>query len=133
MASCARWPARSHRACVTARDGVYGRRKLVFDADTQRRERLLNMSFRLHYPNVADAAHRSQVTPKGHKIRLPNAGFLVLRPNRTLHRLLLARAERDTRGPESGGLSRTSPRGGHTRSRASAGVVRSVARAPAKK
>ena len=43
------------------RDGVYGRRKLVFDADTQRRERLLNMSFRLHYPNVADAAHRSAV------------------------------------------------------------------------
>ncbi|MFM9916814.1 MAG: GMC oxidoreductase [Rhizobacter sp.] len=43
------------------RDGVYGRRKLTLDAETQRRERLLNISFRLHYPNVADATHRSPV------------------------------------------------------------------------
>lgn len=43
------------------RDGVYGRRKLTLDAETQRRERLLNISFRLHYPNVADADHRSAV------------------------------------------------------------------------
>jgi choline dehydrogenase-like flavoprotein len=43
------------------RDGIYGRRKLALDATTQRRERLLNASFRLHYPNVADAAHRSAV------------------------------------------------------------------------
>jgi len=43
------------------RDEVYGRRKLAWDAATQRRERLLNMSFRLHYPNVADASHRSAV------------------------------------------------------------------------
>lgn len=43
------------------RDGIYGRRKLLIDAATQRRERLLNTSFRLHYPNVADAAHRSAV------------------------------------------------------------------------
>ena len=43
------------------RDGVYGRRKLTLDAETQRRERLLNISFRLHYPNVADATHRSAV------------------------------------------------------------------------
>lgn len=42
-------------------DGVYARRKLTFDADTQRRERLLNIAFRLHYPNVADARHRSPV------------------------------------------------------------------------
>ena len=45
----------------TTQDGVYARRKLMFDATVQRRERLLNTSFRLHYPNVADAAHRSAV------------------------------------------------------------------------
>ncbi len=45
----------------TTRDGVYGRRKLAFDAATQRRARLLNTSFRLHYPNVADARHGSAV------------------------------------------------------------------------
>ena len=43
------------------RDGIYGRRKLALDAATQRRERLLNTTFRLHYPNVADATHRSAV------------------------------------------------------------------------
>lgn len=43
------------------RDGVYGRRKLSFEPQLQRQERLLNTSFRLHYPNVADASHRSAV------------------------------------------------------------------------
>jgi len=43
------------------RDNVYGRRRLTIDAETQRRERLLNISFRLHFPNVADASHRSAV------------------------------------------------------------------------
>ncbi|MFZ4289270.1 GMC oxidoreductase [Variovorax sp. HJSM1_2] len=42
-------------------DGVYGRRKLTFDPQLQRQERLLNTSFRLHYPNVADASHGSAV------------------------------------------------------------------------
>lgn len=43
------------------RDGVYARRKLQLAAAVQRRERLLNIAFRLHYPSVADAAHRSAV------------------------------------------------------------------------
>jgi choline dehydrogenase-like flavoprotein len=43
------------------RDGVYARRKLQLGAAVQRRERLLNIAFRLHYPNVADAAHGSAV------------------------------------------------------------------------
>lgn len=43
------------------RDGVYARGKLLIDEETQHRQRLLNTSFRLHYPNVADASHASPV------------------------------------------------------------------------
>lgn len=43
------------------RDGIYGRRKLQIGASTQRRERLLNIAFRLHYPDVSDPAHGSAV------------------------------------------------------------------------
>ncbi len=45
----------------TTHDGIYARRKLLIDPTVQRRERLLNIGFRLHYPNVADPAHRSSV------------------------------------------------------------------------
>lgn len=38
-------------------DGVYGRRKLQFSAEVQRRHRLLNTAFRLHFPPYSDAAH----------------------------------------------------------------------------
>lgn len=42
-------------------DGVYCRRKLQFSADAQRAHQLLNMSFRLHFPNYSDATHGSAV------------------------------------------------------------------------
>jgi choline dehydrogenase-like flavoprotein len=42
-------------------DGVYCRRKLLFTADAQRAHRLLNMAFRLHFPDYSDAAHGSAV------------------------------------------------------------------------
>jgi choline dehydrogenase-like flavoprotein len=42
-------------------DGVYCRRKLLFSADAQREHRLLNMAFRLHFPDYSDAAHGSAV------------------------------------------------------------------------
>ena len=56
-------PARAGSAFdfETTRDGVYARRKLLFTPEAQRREGLLNMSFRLHYPDVSDAHHRSAV------------------------------------------------------------------------
>jgi choline dehydrogenase-like flavoprotein len=40
-------------------DGVYCRRKLQFSAEAQRRHRLLNTAFRLHFPSYSDAAHGS--------------------------------------------------------------------------
>lgn len=43
------------------RDGIYARRKLRIRDSAQRREGVLNTTFRLHFPNVADPAHRSPV------------------------------------------------------------------------
>jgi choline dehydrogenase-like flavoprotein len=42
-------------------DGVYCRRKLQFSAEAQRRHRLLNSAFRLHFPSYSDASHGSPV------------------------------------------------------------------------
>ncbi len=42
-------------------DGVYTRRKLALSAEAQRRESLLNMAFRLHYPPISDPSHRSGI------------------------------------------------------------------------
>jgi hypothetical protein len=42
-------------------DGVYCRRKLQFSPDAQRRHRLLNSAFRLHFPSYSDASHGSPV------------------------------------------------------------------------
>lgn len=43
------------------RDGVYGRRKLQIREDVQRREGILNIAFRLHYPDISDPRHQSPV------------------------------------------------------------------------
>lgn len=43
------------------RDGVYGRRKLQIREDVQRREGILNIAFRLHYPDISDPRHGSSV------------------------------------------------------------------------
>ena len=43
------------------RDGIYARRKLQIRESAQRREGILNIAFRLHYPNIADPEHRSSV------------------------------------------------------------------------
>jgi choline dehydrogenase-like flavoprotein len=43
------------------RDGVYCRRKLQFSPEAQRRHRLLNSAFRLHFPSYSDAEHGSPV------------------------------------------------------------------------
>jgi choline dehydrogenase-like flavoprotein len=43
------------------RDGIYARRKLRIRDSAQRREGILNTTFRLHFPNVADPGHRSSV------------------------------------------------------------------------
>jgi len=42
-------------------DAVYTRRKLALSAAAQRRERLLNTAFRLHYPPISDPSHRSGI------------------------------------------------------------------------
>ena len=42
-------------------DGVYCRRKLQFVPEAQRRHRLLNSAFRLHFPSYSDASHGSPV------------------------------------------------------------------------
>jgi choline dehydrogenase-like flavoprotein len=42
-------------------DGVYCRRQLRFTPEALERHRLLNMAFRLHFPNYADASHGSSV------------------------------------------------------------------------
>jgi choline dehydrogenase-like flavoprotein len=42
-------------------DGVYARRKLQFSAQAQRSHRLLNSTFRLHFPPYSDAGHQSAV------------------------------------------------------------------------
>jgi choline dehydrogenase-like flavoprotein len=42
-------------------DGVYAKRKIQFTADAQRSHKLLNMAFRLHYPDISDPRHRSSV------------------------------------------------------------------------
>jgi choline dehydrogenase-like flavoprotein len=42
-------------------DGVYCRRKLQFSRDAQAKHRLLNMAFRLHFPEYSDATHGSAV------------------------------------------------------------------------
>ncbi len=42
-------------------DGVYCRRKLQFTPEAQRRHRLLNSAFRLHFPSYSDASHGSPV------------------------------------------------------------------------
>lgn len=43
------------------RDGVYARRKILFSPAAQAREKLTNIAFRLHYPDVSLASHRSAV------------------------------------------------------------------------
>ena len=43
------------------RDGICARRKLRIRQDAQRREGILNTTFRLHFPNVADPEHHSSV------------------------------------------------------------------------
>lgn len=43
------------------RDGVYCRRKFQFSAGAQRKHRLLNTAFRLHFPEYSDASHGSSV------------------------------------------------------------------------
>ena len=43
------------------RDGVYCRRKFQVNSAAQQRERLLNIAFRLHYPDVSDPDHKSAV------------------------------------------------------------------------
>lgn len=45
----------------TTLDGVYARRKILIKEDVQRREGLLNIAFRLHYPDVSLPSHRSSV------------------------------------------------------------------------
>ncbi|MEO8631687.1 MAG: GMC family oxidoreductase, partial [Betaproteobacteria bacterium] len=42
-------------------DGVYSRRKLMFAPEAQRRHRLLNTAFRLHFPAYSDPSHGSAV------------------------------------------------------------------------
>ena len=42
-------------------DGVYCRRKLLLTEEAQRRHRLLNTAFRLHFPTYSDAAHGNSV------------------------------------------------------------------------
>jgi choline dehydrogenase-like flavoprotein len=42
-------------------DGVYCRRQLRFTPEALERHRLLNMAFRLHFPNYSDASHGSSV------------------------------------------------------------------------
>jgi len=42
-------------------DGVYSRRKLLLSPAAQREHRLLNMAFRLHFPDYSDATHGSAV------------------------------------------------------------------------
>ncbi|MDH3469610.1 MAG: GMC family oxidoreductase, partial [Gammaproteobacteria bacterium] len=42
-------------------DGIYARRKLHFSAEYQAKNRLLNSTFRLHFPPYGDASHRSGV------------------------------------------------------------------------
>lgn len=42
-------------------EGVYVRRKFTLNADAQRRHRLLNATFRLHFPFISDPAHRNGI------------------------------------------------------------------------
>lgn len=42
-------------------DGIYCRRQLRLSESVQRRNRLLNMAFRLHFPDYSDSSHRSSV------------------------------------------------------------------------
>jgi choline dehydrogenase-like flavoprotein len=42
-------------------DGVYARRKIQITEGAQRRDSILNIAFRLHYPNISDAGHRSAI------------------------------------------------------------------------
>ena len=44
-----------------SREGVYVRRKFVLSPQAQRRERLLNMAFRFHYPLISNPAHFSGI------------------------------------------------------------------------
>jgi len=43
------------------RDGAYCRRKLRLADDAQRQHGVLNSAFRLHFPDISDASHRSSV------------------------------------------------------------------------
>lgn len=61
IASVGAEPTRNALAFETTRDGVYARRKLLIAPDVQRRERVLNVAFRLHYPDVSDPSHGSAV------------------------------------------------------------------------
>jgi choline dehydrogenase-like flavoprotein len=42
-------------------DGIYCRRQLRLSENAQRQHRLLNMAFRLHFPEYSDSNHRSSV------------------------------------------------------------------------
>jgi choline dehydrogenase-like flavoprotein len=42
-------------------DGVYCRRQLQLSENVQREHRLLNMAFRLHFPEYSDSSHRSSI------------------------------------------------------------------------
>ncbi len=54
-------PAQVRHGYEVAPDGVYCRRRLTLTQACQRRERLLNAVARLHFPRIADPAHRSGV------------------------------------------------------------------------
>jgi choline dehydrogenase-like flavoprotein len=43
------------------RDGVYARRKILIKESVQRQHKLMNISFRLHYPDISQPEHRSSV------------------------------------------------------------------------
>jgi choline dehydrogenase-like flavoprotein len=43
------------------RDGVYARRKILIKDEVQHQQKLMNISFRLHYPDVSQASHKSAV------------------------------------------------------------------------
>lgn len=43
------------------RDGVYARRKIQLPETVQRANSIMNIAFRLHYPNIANPSHKSSV------------------------------------------------------------------------
>lgn len=55
-----RWPGTVFHFEKTL-DGIYAKRKIQIAAAAQRRERLPNIAFRLHYPDMSDPSHGSAV------------------------------------------------------------------------